>query len=1086
MHLNFLPGTMSRMKTAAAALTLAAALLLGRSGAAAQGVTTGEIRGGVSDEAGRPLASASVSARNTATGFTRTAVTGADGQYTLRLLPPGSYTVRAALLGRAAVERAAVGVAAGSAATVNLRLTPQAVALQGVTAVAGRPQVETAEGGVKEQVSREQIEALPSLGRDFTDFINLSGLVAPDPGATTGGQFSIAGQRASQTSIQIDGVDANNAFFGENRGGSRIPFAFSLESIREFQIITNGFDVEYGNYSGGIVNVVTRGGTNRWEGSAYANYRSDALTRANFTESEPVQDFSVTQFAGRLSGPIVKDRLFFLFSLDGQRRREPQVPVTLSRYQPGGAEENPAVAGDVQRFFDVLESQYGVGDPETGYQPFQTSNDVLTLFGRVDWNLSDKHRLTLRHNYSNYDNANEFDANFDFIYGRSRAEQFRDRSHSFVGELQSVLGGRTFNTLRFQFADETRPRNGNDVRPALTVNLSGGERIGYGGTFVSFQNALDERKWQLVDNFVHQAGDHTFKVGGNAIYTRIFNRFISNGAGEFSFPSLDAFEAGRPSSFRRTVQEGGGIPTSRFNVAEWSVYAQDEWRPTPKLTLTAGLRYDQQAFLDAPLRVVEAERAFGVRSGVAPVDNDNVSPRLALAYDPKGDGSSVFRAGVGYFYGRVPYVVGGNVAGSIRPVLDLVCTGEFGEPNAPPSPEDYATWSRGGGDNPSACAGGAALTGVPTYTFWNGDFEFPETMKANLGYERALGRRTTVSADLLYTRSVKLYTVRNVNLRDVQFQLDGEGGRRVFQPGAVFDPTASDAAADAVRSRRNLEFGDVFVNYNDGRAEAVTATVKLDHSFSRNTGLTASYTWTRAYDNSSYSCCTSSAGFTDPDVGVYGPNEIGGIGDTERAWGPSYFARTHTFVFSGRARLPLGIQMSGIWRIQSGRPWTPEVSGDLNGDGVRFNDRPFIFTPEDLPLAATGADADEQRARYAEFLGSRECLGEAVGQVIDRNTCRFPWSNQLDLRLSRSFPTARGQRAELQVDMFNVLNGLNRDWGRIVGVFGANRNVLVPVSFDQDSGRILYRVPDTFGREEALGANLLLQFQTQIGLKYYF
>jgi hypothetical protein len=191
-------------------------------------------------------------------------------------------------------------------------------------------------------------------------------------------------------------------------------------------------------------------------------------------------------------------------------------------------------------------------------------------------------------------------------------------------------------------------------------------------------------------------------------------------------------------------------------------------------------------------------------------------------------------------------------------------------------------------------------------------------------------------------------------------------------------------------------------------------------------------------------------------------------------------------VFNGATRLPLGIQVSGIWRIQSGRPWTPEVSGDLNGDGVRFNDRPFIYAPEDLPLSATGADADSMRAVYADFLADNDCLGDAVGQVINRNTCRFPWSNQLDLRLSKSIRTTRGQRAELQVDMFNVLNGLNSEWGRVVGVFSANRNILVPVRYDAATDRILYRVPDTFGREEALGANLLLQFQTQIGIKYYF
>jgi outer membrane receptor for ferrienterochelin and colicin len=1079
---------MSILKKWAAAVRTAVLLAAVAAGAAAPlaaQTTTGEIRGVVTDDEGAPLAGATVTARNAGTSVQRSATTGGDGAYVIRLLPPGSYSVSASQLGRTTGTRSDVGVAVGGSAVVNLRLGTATLQLEAVT-VTTTGGAEAAEGGVTQLVTEQQIQELPVLGRDFTDFINLSGLVAPDPGATTGGQFSIAGQRASQTSIQIDGVDANNAFFGENRGGSRIPFAFSLESIREFQIITNGFDVEYGSYTGGIVNVVTRGGTNDWRGTAYANYRSDALTGQNFDDNEPLEDYRVTQYAASLSGPIQRDKLFFLFSLDGQRRREPQLPITLSRYGPGGAQENPVLFDQVSRYFQILEDRYGIDNAPAGYESFSTSNDVLTLFGRLDWNVNDNHRLTLRHNFSNYNNLNEFDANFDFIYGQSRAEAYEGWSNSTVGELQSVLGANTFNTLRFQYSDENRPRQGNDVRPALIVNLDGGQRIGYGGTFVSFFNNLEESKYQLIDNLTHTTGSHTLKVGGNLMWTHIFNRFISNGAGEYTFANLDAFEAGQPTSYTRFIRQGGGVPVSEFDVAEWSLYAQDEWAVSPKLTLTAGVRYDQQSFRNAPERVIQAEQAFGVQSGIAPTDNNNVSPRLSLAYDLRGDGRSMFRAGAGYFYGRVPYVLGGNVAGSVRPTVQIVCRGELGDPSAPPSPIDYPEWSAGGENNPEQCAEATSTTGLPTYTFWQPDFEFPETFKGNVGFEQAIGRGTSVSADLIYTRSNKLYTVRNLNLRSTQFALEGEGGRQIFQPEVIFDPTASDATANSVRSRLNTELSDVFVNYNDGRAEGLTATFNLNHRFSDVSTFGASYTWTRAYDNSSYSCCTASSGYQDPDVGIYGPNDVGGIGDEDRAWGPSYFARKHTFVLNGATRLPLGIAVSGIWRIQSGRPWTPEVSGDLNGDGVRFNDRPFIFAPEDLPLASTGDAAAAERELYASYLESRDCLSDAVGGVIDRNTCRFPWSNQLDLRLSRSIPTTRGQRAELQVDMFNVLNGLNSDWGRQVGVFSANRNVLRPVRYDAASGQILYAVPEGFGTEEALGTNLLLQFQTQIGIKYYF
>ncbi|MBT8403674.1 MAG: TonB-dependent receptor, partial [Gemmatimonadetes bacterium] len=276
-------------------------ILVGAPGVAAQNsTTTGQIRGQVLGESGEVVQSAVITARNVDTGLERTGLTDQNGRYVIRLLPPGMYVVRSDVIGFEQRESLPVRVTIGRAAQVNLTLSTQAVELEGITVSADRPPIDVSDGGVTQYVGELEIEDLPALGRDFTDFINLSGLVAPDPGETTGGQFSIAGMRASQTSIQIDGVDANNSFFGENRGGSRIPFVFSLESIKEFQIITNGFDVEHGRFGGGIINVITRGGTNEFEGSLYGNFRNDALTSSPFIPggTEVRTDYEVQQFSG--------------------------------------------------------------------------------------------------------------------------------------------------------------------------------------------------------------------------------------------------------------------------------------------------------------------------------------------------------------------------------------------------------------------------------------------------------------------------------------------------------------------------------------------------------------------------------------------------------------------------------------------------------------------------------------------------------------------------------------------------------------------------------------------------------------------
>lgn len=1080
--------------------------------------TTGQIRGRVVNEGGQAIAGASVVARNTETGLERGAVTGSDGSYTLRLLPSGTYRVRAEMLGTRTGELPSVRVTIGQSATANFTLTPQAIEIAGIEVSGARAPVDVTDASVTQTVTREEIDELPVLGRDFTDFISLSGVVAPDPATTTGGQFSIAGQRGSQTNIQIDGVDANNSFFGENRGGARIPFVFSLESIQEFQVITNGYDVEYSNYSGGIVNVVTRGGSNKLSGTLFGNFRSDALTGKGFLDTLGVSDYSVAQYAARLSGPIKKDKAFFFLSLDGQRRREPQVPLTLSQYAPGGEDENPVADAEFKRFLAALKNVYGVSNPESGYAPFQTTNDVITLFGRLDWNFNEKHRLSLRHNFATYDNENEFSPGFDFVYGASRAEKLQDDSHSFVSELTSVMSANTFNVARFQFSWEGRPRLGHELRPALVARLSNGREVGYGGTFVAFNNNLEERKLQFIDNFTHVRGKHTFKVGGNAIFAHLLNSFLpalsgnpcggsgSQGAGLFCFSDIASFEAGMPSSYTFNVATGDDIvPTSEFDAVSWGIYVQDEIALTPKLTLTAGLRHDQQSVLTSPQRVLDVERAFGYPTGTAPTDNNNISPRLSLAYDIKGDGQSVVRAGAGYFFSSVPYVLAGNVMGSANPVLNLSCRGSIakGDPDAPPSPLNYGQLDPGGSQNPTACGSAAQLQGVPTYTVWNPDFEFPETFKANVGFETLLNRSTKISIDGLMSRSTKLYTVRNLNLRPVQFTLANEGGRQIFTPASSFSASGGNATSSRIYS--NL--GNVFVNYNDGAAQAYVLTSELNHRFGERANARVSYTFTKAYDNSSYSCCEANAGYTNPIIGAFGPNDIGGIGDEDKGWGPSSFSRDHTFILSGFLKAPFGFQVSTIYRLQSGRPFTPQISGDINGDGVSFNDRPFIFAAADLPLASTVVNADSVRTAYGNLLSENACIGDYEGQIIPRNTCRTPWTNSLDVRLTKEFETTRGQRAELMIDFFNVLNGLGSalcndedfrtairtgkdpysgscGWGRRNTISGANQNVFFSPTFQ--NGSITYSPSSTFARETVLGSNLQLQFQMQIGLRYTF
>ena len=1065
-------------------LAFALAVVTAAPVAGAQGTTSGAIRGRVTGDAGQPLDAATVVAVNQATNLTLGAQTDETGVYVIRLLQPGIYTVTARRIGQEPSTVRDVRVTVGTTTPVNFTLRTAAVALTGVQITAERPQIDVTDAGVSTNVSQEQIDNLPTLGRDFTDFINLSGLVSPTPEATTGGQFSIAGQRPSQTNLQIDGVDANNAFFGENRGGSRTPFAFSLESIREFQVITNGYDVEYGNYSGGIVNIVTRGGTNRLKGSVYGNYRGDQFTRNDFS-GVPAGDFNAQQYAALVEGPIVRDKAFFLFSLDGQRRREPFRPFSVAGFR---AEGDSAEADSLERIIEILETKYGVPNAAANYSTFQIHDDVLTLFGRLDWTVNQNHRLSLRNNYSKHDNLNEA-GSFGTDAGLSQAETFNSRTNSLVGEVTSVLSSRAFNVFRIQYSMEERPRQGNDVRPTIRVPTGEGRTVEYGGTTIAFRNSLDENKLQLVNNFTYDLGQHTLKVGTNNTFSRFDNVFWFGGSGLYEFASIAKLDSLQPSSFTRSIRGDRQLPRAKFSAQDYSVYAQDDFQVTPRLLMQLGLRYDVQRYSNRPGRVVDVERAFGIETGLAPIDDDNVSPRVAITFDRRGDASEVWRAGAGLFYGRVPYVLGSNVAITDNPLLTLTCDGRRGDPNAPPE-VDYANWTPNGDDNPAACEGSSTVSGTPSYTFWRDDFEMPETFKANVGYERQFTPRWRAGLDLLMTDSRRLYTVRDLNLRDAVFTLDGEGGRQVFVPGGSFSPSGSAGTA----RRRNTDFAQIYMNFNEGVARSMAASVKADHRLTDSISLNGSYTYTWAYDNASYSCCTANEGYRNVRNGAFGPNMVGGSGEEDKTWGPSDYVRNHTIVLSSIARLPWGVQLSTIFRLQSGRPWGPEVQGDINGDGESFNDRPFIFRPEDLPVYTASSDTNpletvaRTRERYASYLSQLECVGDYVGQIIPRNSCRQPWFNSLDMSIRKKFRTAGTQEVELSLDLFNVLNGLNKDWGRNLEIAASSRNLLVPQGYDAVTNRILYTVPGTFSSTRPYGASvgLVQQFSAQIGARYRF
>jgi hypothetical protein len=327
-----------------------------------------------------------------------------------------------------------------------------------------------------------------------------------------------------------------------------------------------------------------------------------------------------------------------------------------------------------------------------------------------------------------------------------------------------------------------------------------------------------------------------------------------------------------------------------------------------------------------------------------------------------------------------------------------------------------------------------------------------------------------------------------------------EENRPVFIPRTgtgAFNPTSGSSAAeraDAFGRNTIATVSRTYINESDGEAESYTGQININHNISRRLQLGGGYAYVHSYDNSSFSCCTSNEGFSGEPT-ANNPNVVGDIGDDNALWGPSRFERRHTFTANFMVHAPFGFNVNGIWRSQSGTAYTPVVNGDVNGDGQAFNDRAMIS--KDLQWNDPVVDP----AKLDTLLMRHECLSSQLGQVATRNSCRNPWWHSLDMRVSKEFKTIRGQRAELLVDLFNVLNGLSKDWGRYMQVTGFQTDLLTPRRYDATTGNVVYSVnwssavpasgttparnETGFGVVTPVGFDPF-QFQAQIGLRYRF
>jgi hypothetical protein len=695
-------------RLAAIVFSLASILLVAQPAAAQQTVTSATLSGLVQDLSGAFVTDAVLTATNLETNQRQLASTDFDGRYRFPYLPVGSYKLSVEAPGFTTFTKE-LTLTVGQALSLLVKLEVAGVS-EKVTINNDVPLIETVRTQVAETVRPADIDRLPLNGRNFLDLALLVPGVSPtntgsnqrfaETSAVPGQGISVAGQRNLYNSFIVDGLSANDD------AADLTGAYFSEEVIREFQVVTSGGIAEFGRASGGIVNIITRSGSNQWHGDLYGFARNQRFDARN--PLSPQKDLlTQAQYGGTIGGPVRRDRSFFFANFEQTRRNYSSI-ITIA----------PAAVSAINNRLNAV--NYRGPRLETGIVP--ASFDTTNFFARGDHRVNARNQLSAR--YSVYHITATNSRTVGGLNAVSRGSGLNDTDQTAEVSNITTLNNRSVNEARFQFTHSRLAAPINDsVGPA--VGISG--VANFGAATVS-PLARDINLFETVDNISTQLGAHALKGGVDLLFNRANIVFPGAIQGVYNFTSLSNFLSGTYLNF----QQAFGAPSQLQSNPNIGLFVQDEWRPRPDFTVNAGLRFDAQ-FLPSPIRT----------------DSNNFAPRLGFAYAP-GDHRTVARASFGIFFDRIPLRATSNALqrdGSKYVVVQL----SPGQAGAPTFPNVLAA-------QPSV------FSTKPNITRIDPDIKSSYSEQANVQIERELTSSTSLSVGYLYLRGLHLIVSRNVNV----------------------------------------------------------------------------------------------------------------------------------------------------------------------------------------------------------------------------------------------------------------------------------------------------------------------------------
>ena len=1030
---------------------LAAVLLLTLPVAIQAQEITGSVSGTVTDPSGNPAAGATVTVSDTRTGSNRTVATSDSGNFNVRNLTVGGpYTIRVSSAGFQSTTITDVFTTLSGATNFNIALQSQSTAIEEVVVIASAVRTADLAIGPSSSFDLGTIRGLPSISRQVRDIIRLDPRVGV--GRAAGGNgfgVSCLGGSNRSNSFTIDGIASADGF-GLNASGNsaRNTFPIPFDSMSNASVEFAPIDVQYGRFTGCNVNVVTKSGTNEWQGSTFYLFNDEDSTgdtiNGNTVISEPFQD---TNWGAEIGGPIIRDKLFFYGSYEETDEGGAQ---NTGPFGGGFANEQFLSLTDANQIADILRNQYG-RDPGTLVRNLPQFSE--RYFGRLDWNINDFHRAELT--YTNLQEANTEPDDFGFD-GFSFSDNFEAE-----GTEQEAFSFRLFSDWADNFSTEFRysqlevidiqgPLGGceaqDDNKPRIIVqNGAGSDILVSGPGFFRSANDLQYDLDQLKLAGHYTVGDHRITAGYELDSLDVFNLFIPDGTGTITFADVNALAAGTASTISGSGSFTGNVndAAASFQRNIHSFYIQDTWQPTDSLQVVAGVRYDSYQSDDKPIYNPVYEQRYGFRNDKSFDGLYLLMPRLGLTYDLPFDsfGSMQLTAGFGIFSGGDPTVHFANAfqnfGGAIGSGSQRDC-----------SPADLNVLAGGSFNGLPACIGEAqraqAALNTGTADAVDPNFDLPHQQRWNVGLNWFVESDISflngwqVQADYIYSDARKAAEFLDLTLT----QNVDSGGNLQFLP----DGRPQFNAIDPLRAGCNAQFiapgqgfsnvtaacdsgGDdqdiLLTNGVSGETHSLSLQANRSFDFGANTALDVrfGYAYTDATIGNPINSSTASSGFEEVATAIINNNRLA----------PAQYAEEHNFVLSLNfehywtegAPLQAGVFM----RRRSGRPFS--YAYDNNTPTTLFGDsdneeRNLFYVPNGRndPLvdisSLVAAGTDDDFFRFLDESG----LNSYAGRIAGRNAFNQDWATDIDLRLQQDFtlPGNFDHKLKLFFDIENLLN----------------------------------------------------------------